>query len=106
MTTKTNIGIICGAGLTALLLGGCTDNNTLPPTDHMLGEQIAAAIIAACPMAAPNDEQARFVCAANLTENKFLPSVMNEPFLWGGQTAGTSYHPEESQTSSRSSSIE
>jgi len=47
-------------------------------------------------MAPAGDEQARAQCAANLTASKSLAGVMQEPFLWGGQKAGTSYHPEES----------
>jgi hypothetical protein len=47
-------------------------------------------------MAAADDEQARAQCAANLSENKALAAVMKNPFLWGGQKAGSSYHPEES----------
>jgi hypothetical protein len=42
-------------------------------------------LIDACPLAAPSDEDARALCAATLSENKFLASMMVEPFQWGGQ---------------------
>lgn len=86
------------SGFLTLWLASCADTVATPSMadDQVLAEQIAAALIAACPMATTGDEAARGQCAANLSDNKSLASVMNEPFLWGGQKAGTSYHLEES----------
>jgi hypothetical protein len=66
------------------------------PTDQEIAQQVGDALTAACPMASPADENARAQCAAALSGNKWLGGVMREPFMWGGQTPGTSYHPEES----------
>lgn len=85
--------LVCGA-----VGGGCAE--TAPQAsladDEVLVQQIADTLTASCPMAAAGDEVARAQCAANLSDNKALAAVMQEPFLWGGQKAGTSYHLEES----------
>ena len=81
--------------LTATALAGC-GGNAAAPDDWAVAEKIVAALQAACPMAAPSDEDARALCSANLSADKYLSSVMKNPIMWGGQKAGTSYHPEES----------
>jgi hypothetical protein len=81
-------------GALAALTVGCTEPSQ--ENEQTLARQVAAALVQACPMAAPNDEGARALCAARLSDDKFLARVMKEPFLWGGQTPGTSYHLEES----------
>jgi hypothetical protein len=81
-----------GLGL-GLWLAGCTEPKT---SDEELARQVTEVLTSSCPMASPADEDARALCASHLSDDKFLPSVMQEPFLWGGQTAGTSYHLEES----------
>src|SRR4051812_38780684 len=84
-------------GAVALLLGGCTGGQVEKTSDDFtLATQVSDALIASCPIAAADNEDARHMCAARLTDDKFLASVMREPFLWGGQKAGTSFHPEES----------
>ena len=86
------------AGLVAISsLVGC-DNHTDSPAanDFKIAEKIAATLVAACPMASASDETARANCAATLSDDKYLAGVMKNPLLWGGQKAGTSYHPEES----------
>jgi hypothetical protein len=77
----------------ALVLGSCGETKT---DDEILAALVTDALVAACPVSATNDEKARALCAAKLSDNKFLADVMQEPFLWGGQKAGTSFHPEES----------
>lgn len=99
MTGRTfnllGVGVLA---LSAALAAGCTET-AAPVTladDELLAHQIADTLVASCPMAGADDEQARAQCAANLSDNKSLGAVMQEPFLWGGQKAGTSYHPQES----------
>src|SRR5438045_2039597 len=84
--------VVCALG--AMMTAGCTEPSK--GGDEALARQVAALLVDACPVAAPGDEAARALCAARLSDDKFLPGVMKEPFLWGGQTPGTSYHPEES----------
>jgi hypothetical protein len=76
-------------------MAGC-GGPTAPDDDLAIAQKVAAALVKDCPMAAPSDEDARALCAANLSANKYLASVMQNPIMWGGQKAGTSYHPEES----------
>jgi hypothetical protein len=84
-------------GLAALLLAATAcDGAAGPDADVAVARQVAEALTASCPLAAPSDETARASCAAALSGDKALAAVMNEPFLWGGQKAGTSYHLEES----------
>jgi hypothetical protein len=89
---------VLGVVVLGSLVGGCAGTDRVPSAtaDRDLAQQIAETLIAACPMASANDEQARAQCAANLSDNKALAAVMKNPFLWGGQKAGTSYHLEES----------
>jgi hypothetical protein len=87
-----------GAAL-AGLLAGCAGSAGGDTSDEILARQIGEAVVSACPLAAPSDETARALCARNLSENKFLGSVMREPFLWGGQKPGTGYHLEDSNMS-------
>jgi hypothetical protein len=79
------------------LAGGCSEGTTmpapLPPSDDMsLATQVTNALIAACPMAASDDENARHQCASRLSEDKFLGGVMAEPFMWGGQKTPGNYN--------------
>jgi hypothetical protein len=84
----------------ALLIAGvgCADQTSAPAPDpdQQIAEQVASALIAACPLAAASDETARASCAAKLSGDKALAAIMNEPFLWGGQKAGTTFNPAES----------
>ena len=54
-------------------------------TDRELAEAVARQLAEACPMAAPDDEQARSLCAQRLTESTLLRDQLNDPFLWGQQ---------------------
>jgi hypothetical protein len=94
MSTHGKIWGAAIAGLFAVACGGTEKAVTLD--DATLAQQIADTLIASCPMAPAGDEVARAQCAANLSDNKSLGAVMQEPFLWGGQKAGTSFHLEES----------
>jgi hypothetical protein len=98
MNTKTAHVTKLALGALALLLGGCAGGQVeqTPSGDMALATRVSDALIAACPMANTDDEDARHLCAARLSDDKYLASVMREPFLWGGQKAGTSYHPEDS----------
>jgi hypothetical protein len=94
MKAMTAFGIIGGV---VMLLGGCKGGQMeMMSNDATLATQISDALMSECPLAAANDEDARHLCAARLSDDKFLASVMREPFLWGGQKAGASFHPEES----------
>jgi len=90
MKEKTTIGSL------GLLLVSCAGVREPPQNDQTLAQQVAQALVEACPVSAANDETARALCAAKLSDNKFLAGVMQEPFLWGGQKAGTSYRLQES----------
>jgi hypothetical protein len=89
---------LAGVFAFAVAFGGCGDQTpaSTVEVDDAVAHQVAAALTAACPEAPPSDEGARALCAARLSDDKALSAVMREPFLWGGQKAGTSYHPEES----------
>jgi hypothetical protein len=86
------------SALLALSLGGCAGPGGGPEVsdDLALAARVTDALVAACPMAPANDENARHLCASRLTDDKLLAGVMQEPFLWGGQKAGASFHLEES----------
>jgi hypothetical protein len=78
-------------------MAGCANGTAAAPDDdRAIAQKVVDALVAACPMAAPSDENARALCAASLSDNKYLAGVMQNPILWGGQKAGTSFHPEES----------
>lgn len=85
--------LVAGAAL-SLAVAGCGMTKDEDPT--ILARQVAEALVAACPTAAASDEAARAECSEKLTSDKFLPSVMQEPFLWGAQKAGTGFNPLES----------
>src|SRR4051812_49277030 len=93
MKSLTTVGTM--SALT-LLLGGCTGTAVEKTDDLTLATQVSDAVMAACPVAQTNDEDARHLCAAKLSDDKFLGRVMQEPFLWGGQKAGAGFNPEES----------
>src|SRR5688500_14962304 len=63
--------------------------------DGTLAQEIAQGLVAACPLAAPNDEKARDLSAEKLTGFARLRDAMQDPLLWGGQRAGNSFRPEE-----------
>ncbi len=65
---------------------------------EQLAQDIGHGIVAACPMSAPDDEDARLVCAAKLTDLNVLRDAMSEPFAWGGQRAGKGYRLSDSDT--------
>jgi hypothetical protein len=74
------------ASLFASLALGCNSTPTAPGSingDMAIAENIVQALVEACPMASPSDEDARNLCAANLSDNKYLPSVMKNPFPVG-----------------------
>jgi len=65
---------------------------TARPADHELATSIANGLVAACPAGHdPADEAARNDCAGKLTDLAVLRDAMREPFIWGGQAAGTGY---------------
>lgn len=66
--------------------------------DEEIAKEIAAGIAAACPVVAPNDENARADCAAKLTAFTAMRDAMVEPFLWGGQKPTASFRLSESDT--------
>jgi hypothetical protein len=74
----------------------CKGDETM--TQEELAMAIGKAIVAACPMSSPSDEDARVQCSAKLTALDMMRDVMDEPFLWGGQKAGTGYRLEDSDT--------
>jgi hypothetical protein len=82
--------------LVFLAAGGCTAAREM--SQEELAEELGRGIVAACPMAAPQDEQARMLCAAKLTDFTLLREAMSEPFVWGGQKAGTGYRLSDSDT--------
>jgi hypothetical protein len=91
MTNKiASLGLVLGAAL------GC--NATEELSQQELAMEIGKAIVQACPMAAPNDEQARLDCAGRLTNLEILRDAMREPFDWGGQKAGKGYRLSDSDT--------
>jgi hypothetical protein len=61
--------------------------------DGTLAQEIAQELLAASPLAAPNDEKARDASADRLTRSTFLRERMSEPFFWGPHLAGRSYDP-------------
>jgi hypothetical protein len=63
-----------------------------------LAQAIGKGIAAACPLAAPTDEEARALCVSRLTSLDVMRDAMDEPFLWGGQKAGRGYRLEDSDT--------
>jgi hypothetical protein len=81
---KTNNIALAIVSVPGLLFGCGGSPNTI--NDQALAQQVSDIIIQSCPMSAANDENARALCAANLSDNKFLGSVMAETFQWGGQT--------------------
>lgn len=92
-------GVAALAG--ALLLvatAACGVDSPAAESDDVIASKVATALVTACPMAPPSDEEARARCSLMLSADKYLGAVMQEPFLWGGQKAGTSYHLEESST--------
>jgi hypothetical protein len=99
MTMRRSVTTLAAPALAlAFLLGaasGCGGDGSAQ-SDVTIGQTIADTLAASCPMAAPSDEDARAQCAAKLTDDPYLVSVMKNPIMWGGQTPGTSYHPEES----------
>jgi hypothetical protein len=74
----------------------CEDANQL--NQEELGLAIGRGIAAACPITPADDEQARMVCAARLTDFSLLRDTMAEPFFWGGQKAGKGYRLSDSDT--------
>jgi hypothetical protein len=75
-----------------LVLAGCGDEAVpVADADEALARQIAAGIVAACPAAALDDQDARDACADGLTELEVLRDAMNEPFFWGAQGADAGY---------------
>ena len=67
-----------------LCVSGCVSSG-FQGTDAELAEQLAKSLAAACPIAAADDEMARSLCAANLTDLGLMRDNMASPFLWGQQ---------------------
>jgi hypothetical protein len=84
--------------LTALLALATGCNGAEQVTQEELAQELGRGIAAACPLAAPNDEEARNLCAARLTDFALLRDTMDEPFAWGGQGAGKGYRLADSDT--------
>ena len=82
--------------LMCIALGACQGEETMKQEE--LAMAIGKAIVAACPMASPADEDARMQCSAKLTALDIMRDAMDEPFLWGGQKAGKGYRLEDSDT--------
>src|SRR6185369_8115902 len=79
-------------GLLVVTQAACQGAETMKQEE--LAQAIGKGIAAACPMAAPSDEEARALCAARLTSLEVMRDAMDEPFLWGGQKAGKGYRLE------------
>src|SRR4051812_35617055 len=96
MTNQNNLCKTLGA--VVLLAAGCdrSPGGGGAAGDLALAQEVADALVAACPVAAPDDEPARAAGAPPLSDNKGRAGAMHEPFLWGGQKPGTSFHPQES----------
>jgi hypothetical protein len=90
---RSSSSILFGISFVIATSAGCGQTNH---DDLALANRIAQALMTDCPMADPSDEDARALCSAALVGDQDLVSAMKNPFLWGGQKAGTSYHPEES----------
>ncbi len=65
-----------------LLLTACVGGAN---TDRDFAENVAVGLTSACPSAPADDEQARDLCAAALTDFGLLRDSMASPFRWGGQ---------------------
>jgi len=65
--------------------GAC---NSATDADQSLAQQIAQSLATDCPPASPDDEQARALCAAALSQDPVLASAMRSPFLHGAQAPG------------------
>jgi hypothetical protein len=66
------------------------------PASGAAPTEIAEAIVAACPLADPGNEEARQRCAMALAASPVLDETMDERFLWGGQREVGVYDPERS----------
>jgi hypothetical protein len=67
-----------------------------PSDDVALADQLAQELLAACPIAGPDDEKARDASAGRLTRSIFLRERMSEPFFWGPHRRGGGYDPADS----------
>src|SRR5688500_18068024 len=74
-----------------LLLGSIGLAACSSKDDKTLATEIAQGIIAACPPAAPGDDNARAQCAAKLVALTTLRDALREGVLWGGQKPGRGY---------------
>jgi hypothetical protein len=85
------------ASTTAILLLLFTACDSAKPADDQLATAIANGLAAACPIGSdPSDEAARNDCAGKLTDLAPLRDAMREPFIWGGQAAGSGYRLDKS----------
>jgi hypothetical protein len=96
--TRQGFGITLGAMVLSAGLTASCGGEAPTKGDEDLAKEIAGGLVASCPAAAPNDENARVDCAAKLTGFTALRDAMIEPFLWGSQKAGASYRLNESDT--------
>lgn len=88
--------LVSALGLATSTSCGSGDAASGPESDMNIAQHMIASLVAACPMTSASDESARAACAASLTDDRYLASVMQNPFLWGGRQPGTSYHLRES----------
>jgi hypothetical protein len=59
--------------------------------DRKLATEIAKGIITACPIASPNDKNARELCGEKLIKFALLGDSMSESFVWGLETKAGDY---------------
>lgn len=81
--------------LASAAVASCDGDYTAQQTTAV---SIAQAIVAACPLAAPDDAAARQQCADRLTAMTALRDVMGEPFRWGQQAQLWRYDLADSKT--------
>lgn len=92
MNTARAIALVLAASLP---VGSCADDHA---ADLARATEVARAIVAACPLARPDDADAQRACAERLTDLAALRDVMAEPFVWGQQTRLWHYDPAEFHT--------
>src|SRR4051812_39168345 len=76
---------IASAAITVAGVCGCSAD------DASLPDELARQLIEACPLAEPNDLDAREACAKKLTDLPVLQTAMMEPFRWGQQQPAGGY---------------
>lgn len=77
-----------------------TQSNALNSKAATLATEVARGIIAACPIADPGDDNARNLCAENLSKLESLRNAVGKEVLWGGQKEPGKYALKENHTTS------